>query len=157
MGQFSPDLTITGSAQTNLSSPVYTWVADLPPDAASKQWAVSALAGTQTGVRVHTAGDPFTLAIRRGRYNSLPAKNPVNGSYPNVPMNRIEILSRKGVYIDSANTVRVANLRLIAELPAGCEQFDAPNIRALCSNLFGVIAEESSDLGDTYVSGLISA
>ncbi len=156
MGAFSPDLSITGSAQTGLTSPTYTWVSDLAPDSLSKQWAVSALGGTQTNVRVHTAGDPFTVKITRGRYQNLPVPNPVNGSYGNVPMNRIEILARKGVYIDSNSTLRAMNLRLIAEIPAGAEVADAINIRAACSNLFGLIAEESADLGDTYVSGIIS-
>lgn len=153
---FSPDLTITGAAQTGLTSPTYTWVVDLAPDAVSKQWAVSALGGTQTNVRAHTAGDPFTVTIRRSPYRALPARNPVTGSYGNVPMNKIEILGRKGVYIDSDNTVRVAQLRLSVELPAGCESADAINIRALLSNFFGVIAEESSDIGDTYVTGIIN-
>jgi hypothetical protein len=156
MGSFSPDLSITGSAQAGLTSPTYTWTADLAPDALSRQWAVTTLGGTQTNVRAHTAGDPFTVTIRRGRYQSLPAKNPVTGAYGNVPLNRIEILSRKGVYIDSQQQLRTANLRLIAELPAGSEVSDAINIRALLSNFLGVLAEESSDLGDTLVTGLIA-
>lgn len=153
---FSPDLTTTGAAQTGLTSPTYTWVTDLAPDANSKQWAVSALGGTQTNVRVHTAGDPFTVTIRRSPYRALPARNPVTGSYGNVPMNKIELLGRKGVYIDSDNTIRAAQIRLAIELPAGSESADAINIRALLSNFFGIIAEESSDLGDTYVTGIIS-
>jgi len=157
MGTFSPDLTITGSAQTGLTSPTYTWVSDVPPDARSRQWAITALGGTQTNVRTHTAGDPFTVTIRREPYKALPAANPVNGSRGNVPLNRIEILARKGVYIDSDNTIRVMNLRFIAEIPAGAESSDSVNIRAAVSNMLGVLAEESADYGDTVVTGLIGS
>lgn len=155
MGAFSPDLSITGAAQTGFTSPTYTMVVDFPPDANSKQWAVSALGGTQAGVRSHVDGDPFTALIRKERYKALPAKNPVNGSYGNVPMNRTELLFRKGVYIDSSNTIRVANLRIIAELPAGSQATDAANLRGLVSFAFGVLSEESADYGDTLITGVV--
>jgi hypothetical protein len=153
---WSPDSSTTGAAQTGLTTPTYTIADDLAPDANSRQKVVTALGGTQTGVRVSTAGDPFTATIRRDKvYKALPAKNPVNGSYGNVPMNKTELLIRKGVYIDSSNTVRVANLRVIAELPAGSELADAVNIRAMASFGLGLLAEESADYGDSLVTGVI--
>lgn len=155
MGSFSPDLSITGAAQTGFTSPTYTMVVDLAPDASSRQWVVSALGGTQVDVRPHVAGDPFTATIRRGAYRALPNANPVNGSYGNVPMNRTEILVRKGMKIDAAGTIRTGNLRLIAELPAGSTISDAPNIRGLTSFLLGLLAEEAADLGDSLVSGVV--
>jgi len=156
MGAFSPDLSITGAAQTGFTSPTYTMVADFPPDASSKQWAVTALGGTQTGVRAHVDGDPFTATIKKERYKALPNKNPVTGSYGNVPMNRTEIIVRKGMYIDSSNTIRVGNIRIIAELPAGSQATDAANIRGAVSFALGLMAEESSDYGDTLVTGVVS-
>lgn len=152
---WSPDLSVTGAAQTGFTSPTYTLASDLAPDSASRQYVVTACGGTQTGARASTAGDPFTLTIRRSPYKALPAKNPVNGSYGNVPLNRIEILGRKGVYVDSSNTIRVANIRLIAELPAGSELNDAVNIRALVSMFLGQMAEEAADYGDTLITGII--
>lgn len=44
---------VTGAAQTGLTSPTYTHVVDTPPNAYTKQYAVTALGGTQTGVDVH--------------------------------------------------------------------------------------------------------
>lgn len=155
MGSFSPDLSTTGSAQTGFTSPTYTLAADLAPDANSRQWVVTAVGGTQTDVRASTAGDPFTTLIRRGPYRQRPIANPVNGSYGNVPLNRVELLTRKGVKIDSAGTIRVMNLRVIAEIPAGAETSDAPNIRACLSSTIGLLNEESSDLGDSLISGII--
>lgn len=153
---WSPDSSISGSAQTGLTTPTYTLATDLAPDANSRQYVVTALGGTQTNVRASTAGDPFTATIRKDRtYKSLPARNPVTGAYGNVPKNKTEILCRKGVYIDSDSTVQVANLRIIAELPAGSEVSDAVNIRALCSFALGLLAEESADYGDSLVTGII--
>lgn len=150
---FSPDLSTTGAAQTGLTSPTFTMVADVFTEPNSRQWIVSQLGGTQTGARAHTAGDPFTVLIRRSPYKARPSPNPVTGAYGNVPKNRIEILQRKGVYIDSNNTVQVMNLRLIAEIPAGAELVDAVNIRSAVSNLLGLLAEESADYGDTLIAG----
>lgn len=152
---FSPDLSTTGATQTGLTTPGYTLVSDLAPDVNSRQWAVSALTGTQTGVRTSTAGDPFTHTLRRGAYKALPAKNPVNGTYGNVPKNKVELLTRKGVKIDSAGTIAIADIRTTVQIPAGAELNDAINIRAMLSAHFGLEAEESSDFGDTVITGLI--
>jgi hypothetical protein len=128
----------------------------LAPDANSRQYVVTAVGGTQTGVRASSAGDPFTATIRKDKvYKTLPARNPVNGSYGNVPMNKTELLVRKGVYIDSDSTLRNANIRIIAELPAGCEVNDPANIRGLCSFALGLLAEEAADYGDSLVTGII--
>ena len=152
---WSPDSSILGGAQTGLTTPAYTLAADLAPDAASRAYVVTALGGTQTNVRSSTAGDPFTALIRRGRYQSIPPKNPVTGAYGNVPLNRIEVLCQKGVYIDSSNTLRTARIRVIAELPAGCEAADPANVRALASFTIGLLSEESQDYGDTLITGIL--
>jgi hypothetical protein len=153
---WSPDSSITGSAQFGLTNPTYTLASDLAPDPNSRQYVVTALGGTQTDVRASNAGDPFTATIRKDKtYKVLPARNPVTGAYGNVPMNKTEILIRKGVYIDADNTVRVANLRIIAELPSGCEVNDPANVRALCSFAIGLLSEESQDYGDSLVQGII--
>lgn len=153
---WSPDSSITGSAQTGFTTPTYTIAADLAPDSNSRQHVVTAIGGTQAGVRASSAGDPFTATIRKDKtYKVLPAKNPVNGSYGNIPMNKTEVLVRKGVYIDSDNTIRTANIRVIAEMPAGCEVKDPANVRALVSFALGLLAEESADYGDSLVTGVI--
>ena len=57
---------ITGAAVTGLTSPTYTVAVDTPPNTWSKQWAVTALGGTQTGVDTSSsASRPFTLTDRK--------------------------------------------------------------------------------------------
>jgi hypothetical protein len=153
---WSPDASITGAAQTGLTSPTYTLASDLAPDVNSRQHVVTALGGTQTNVRVSSAGDPFTVTIRKDRvYKTLPPANPATGARGTIPRNKTDILVRKGVYVDSANTLQTAQFRLTAELPAGSESVDAVNIRAAVSFLLGILAEESADYGDSLVTGVI--
>jgi hypothetical protein len=156
MGSFNPDSSITGTAQTGLTNPTYTLVEDFAPSANSRQLAVSALGGTQSNVRANTAGDPFTLTIRKSPYKAIPPKNPTNGSYGNVPLNRVELLFRKGFKIDSAGVIKPGNIRIISELPAGCETNDAINIKALVSFLIGVLSEEADEYSDSLISGILS-
>jgi hypothetical protein len=151
---WSPDSSITGGAQTGFTTPAYPLSVDLAPDANSRQYVVTSLSGTQTNVRANTNGDPFTATLRKSPYKALPAKNPVTGAYGNVPLNRVELLIRKGMKIDSIGTIRVGNLRVIAEIPAGAEQNDAENIRALASFGVGLLSEESADYGDSLVAGI---
>jgi hypothetical protein len=154
---WSPDASITGGAQNvGFTNPTFTLASDLAPDSSSRAYVVTALGGTQPAtVRVSTAGDPFTAMIRLSRYQAIPPKNPVTGAYGNVPLNRIEVLCRKGVYIDSANTLREARIRVIAELPAGCEAADPANVRALASFTIGLLSEESADYGDSLVTRIV--
>lgn len=153
---WSPDSSITGGLQTNLSSPTYGIQADLAPDANSRQYVVTSTGGTQTDVRTSSAGDPFTATIRKDRtYKVLPTRNPVTGAYGVVPKNKTEILVRKGVEIDSDGNLQTANFRVIAELPAGSETNDAANVRAALSFLIGLLNEESADLGDSLIAGVI--
>jgi hypothetical protein len=152
---WSPDLTATGGAQTGLTSPTYTYAADLSPDPSARQYVVTTLGGTQTNVRVASADDPFHLTVRKDRtYKVLPPRNPVNGSYGNVPLNKTEFLFRKGVLIDTIGTKRTANCRIVFELPAGSESNDSVNIRALVSFVVGILNEESADIGDSLIAGI---
>lgn len=152
---FSPDLSTTGAPIAAFTSPTYTLVADFAPNVNSRQWAVSACGGTQTGARPSSNGDPFTQTLQRGPYRALPPKNPVNGSYGNVPRNVVELITRKGVKIDSTGTIQVMEIRTTYRIPAGAETNDPVNIKAGVSAHEGLLYEESSDLADTLISGIV--
>lgn len=155
MGSYSPDSSITGSAQTNLTSPTYTLVEDQVSAAPnSRQHVVTACGGTQTDVRASTANDPFTVQLRKFPYRALPPRNPTNGAYSSVPRNRVEWLFRKGMKVDSAGLIVPCEVRIVASTPAGAELNDPANIRALWSFVIGLMTEESSDIGDSMISGV---
>lgn len=147
---------VTGSTITGLTSPTYTLVADTPPDSNAKCVVVTALGGTQTNVRTHTLSDPFSLTVWKPKVpRALPAKNPITSAYPSVPLNQYAMIIRKGVYIDAASVVRQVTIRLLADIPAGADGSDGPNIRAAISLLGGVLWAEADDFSDLFRLGVM--
>jgi hypothetical protein len=64
---FSLTSPITGGAQTGFTSPTYTIAVDSSPNGqAGKQYAVTAIGGTQTGVDTSSSpSNPFTVNLVR--------------------------------------------------------------------------------------------
>lgn len=147
---------VTGAAQTGFTAPTYTLVADTPPDINGKQWAVSALGGTQTGVTVHSIASPFTITCSRPRvFKFLGKPNPVTGLVKDVPVNVTKALVRKGVTPLAGQPYAVAIARGEFSCPAGSDTVDPANLRAMLSCFIGVLSQQSSGIGDTVVSGVI--
>jgi hypothetical protein len=77
---------VTGSAQTGLTSPTFTLTTDVAPDVNGKQWVVTALGGTQTGVSVHSVASPFSLTFWRPKISRILGQPNINtGIIANVP------------------------------------------------------------------------
>jgi hypothetical protein len=147
---------VTGGAQAGLTSPTYTLTADTAPDINSKQWAVTTLGGTQTGVTTHTVASPFTLTVSRAKtFRSLGKPNPITGLVKDVPNNVTKILVRKGVTVLTGQPYAIAIYRAECAVPAGSDTADAPNLRAAASLFVGALSQQSSGLGDTLVSGIL--
>lgn len=148
---------VTGAAQTGFTSPTYTLTADTAPTSAGKQYAVTAIGGTQTGVDAASSPSrPFTITgSRPASLKSLGVVDPVTGVLRSVPRNTYKLLVRKGVTVLSGQAPQVLNARLELDIPAGADSADAPNVRAALSLLFGAIAQISSSFGDTCVTGVI--
>lgn len=148
---------VTGGAQTNLTSPTYTLAVDTAPTSAGKQYAVTALGGTQAGVDTASSPSrPFTITLMRPPVlRALPAVDPATGVLRNVPMNTYKIGVRKGVTPLAGQASRNAQAWVTIDVPAGADVADAPNIRAMLSLLHGAIAQISAEIGNTAVSGVI--
>lgn len=151
---FSLTSPVTGQAQTGLTSPTYTVVSDVAPDWNARQWNVSALGGTQTGVRVHSASDPFTITVFRPKtFAQLGKPNPVTGVVKYVPNNQWRVLVRKGVIPLAGQAVTPAYFDGKMSVPAGSDTADAVNLRAMLSCAFGALVQQSAGLGDSLVTG----
>lgn len=147
---------ITGAAQTGLTSPTYTLTTDIPPSANSKQWVVSALGGTQTGVTTHTVASPFTVSMFRPQNPQVLAPPNVNtGLVARFPTNTYTVITRKGVLPLAGQPLRTMIVRTIVEIPAGADTADAANCRAALSAHFGAVAQQSAGIGDTVVTGVL--
>lgn len=153
---WSPSSPVTGGAQTGFTSPTYTLTTDVAPDTNGKQHAVTALGGTQTNVRAHTVSDPFTVTFTRPKNpRVLPSANPVTGKYGGIPRNTYSMIVRKGVQYAANQAPDVCIARLIFDVPAGADAYDAVNIRAAMSLIAGILSQQSSGVGDTLVSGIL--
>ena len=134
---------ITGGAQTGFTAPTYTLTADTAPSINGKQWAVTALGGTQAGVTTHSVAAPFTLScFRPASFKQLGKANPVTGLIANVPSNVYKVIGRKGVLPLAGQPYRNAQISVVLEIPAGSDLADPANIRALCSAAFGAISQQ---------------
>jgi len=148
---------VTGAAQTGLTTPTYTLAVDTAPTSAGKQYAVTAIGGTQTGVDASSsAARPFTITGSRPPVlRQLSAVDPITGQLRNVPVNTYNLLVRKGVTPLSGQPASLMQIRVQISIPAGAEVADAPNVRAALSLMFGAIAQISSSVGDTVITGVI--
>lgn len=153
---FAPTSPVTGAAQTGLTSPTYTVVADTAPDMNGRQVAVTALGGTQTGVTVHSIASPFTGTFYKPKqFKSLGQPNPVTGRLPSVPVNSFGVIVRKGVTPLVNQPAKPMVVRVSMDVPAGADTYDPANIRAALSFAFGLITQQSAGVGDTLVSGVM--
>jgi hypothetical protein len=147
---------VTGGAQTGFTSPTYTLTADTAPDVNSKQWAVTALGGTQAGVTTHSVASPFTVTVSRARtFRVLGKPNPITGLVKDVPNNVTKVLVRKGVTPLAGQPYATAIFRTECAVPSGSDTADAPNVRAAASLIVGALSQQSAGLGDTLVTGLL--
>jgi hypothetical protein len=148
---------ITGGAQTGFTSPTYTIQADAAPTSAGKQYAVSAIGGTQTGVDAASSpSKPFTVTLSRpSSLKALSVVDPVTGVLRSVPRNVYKVLVRKGCTVLAGQAPVVLQARVELEIPAGADSADAPNVRAALSLLIGSLNSISASIGDTCVTGVI--
>lgn len=148
--------TITGTAQTGLTSPTYTTTPDVAPDQNGKQVAITAIGGTQVGVTTHSVQSPFTVTYWRPKMLKLLGAIGLNGQYPNVPNNKSVFTTRKGVVIAVGQPARVMTIRTEIEIPSGSETYDAVNVRAALSAHSGCLGSSfAGGVGDTLVTNVM--
>lgn len=153
---FAPATPVTGAVVSGLTTPTYTLATDVAPSINGKQYAISALGGTQTGVDVNSVSKPFTLTFfRPSVLRTLPQANPLTGVIKNIPMNTYKMITRKGA-VPSVNQVAMtARVTTTIEVPAGTDTYEPEELRAMLSLHFGAGWAQASGIADTVVSGVI--
>lgn len=146
---------VTGATVTGLTSPTYTVAADQPPNAFSKQWAVTALGGTQTSVDASSASRPFTFTFSRpSNVRILAAVDPTNVLRA-VPINTYTARTRKGVTPLAGQMSRLFQSVSQFGVPAGSDLADPNNIAAGVSFHVGTLSQQASGIVDSLKSGSI--
>lgn len=153
---FAPSSPLTGAAVTGLTTPTYTLTTDVAPNVNGKQYAVTALGGTQTNVETNTVSKPFSISFFRPPVlKQLPQANPVTGVIKNVPMNTYKLITRKGVLPAANQSAMTSRITTIIEVPAGSDTYEPEDLRAMISAHFGCGWAQASGIADTVVSGII--
>lgn len=153
---FAPSSPVTGAAVTGLTSPTYTLAIDVAPSINGKQYAITALGGTQTNVDTNTVSKPFTVSFFRPvALRVLPAVNPTTGVIKNVPMNQYKMITRKGVQPALNQSLMVARITTIIEVPAGSDTYEPEDLRAMISAHFGTGWAQASGIADTVITGVL--
>lgn len=153
---FAPSSPVTGAAVAGLTSPTYTLTTDVAPSINGKQYAITALGGTQTGVDVNTVSKPFSISFfRPAVLRTLPQANPVTGVIKNVPVNTYKLITRKGAAPAASQTNMTARITTVIEVPAGVDTYEPEELKAMISAHFGVGWAQASGIADTVTSGII--
>lgn len=148
---FDINTAVTGAAMTGLTTPTYTLSSDQPPSINARQSIVTALGGTQTGVRTHSPSDPFSLTpVKPVKALPPPRPNPVTGVVGPAGRNKTSVLFRKGTVPVVGQNPQVSDVRLEMNIIAGAEINDKPNVAALLSLVGGWVNREMINL---YVAG----
>lgn len=153
---FAPSSPVTGAAVSGLTSPTYTLTTDVAPSINGKQYAITALGGTQTSVDVNSVSKPFSISFFRPQVlRTLPQANPVTGVIKDVPVNTYKLITRKGAAPAVNQNAMIARITTIIDVPAGTDTYEPEELRALVSAHFGVGWAQASGIADTIVSGII--
>lgn len=153
---YAPSTPVTGGAQTGLTTPTYTLTSDLAPNNLGKQYAISALGGTQTNVDVNGVSKPFTVNfVRPASFKLVALPDPVSGVLTRTSKNVWKLITRKGVVPLSGQSPQVMLITTIFEVPAGSDSVEPEDIRAACSLHIGILNQQSAGIGDSLITGTV--
>lgn len=154
----NPSSPVTGSAITGFTAPTYTIVSDQAPDTFSKQWLVSALGGTQTGVTPQdSVANPFTITARRPKQLAIGPMSTLNGQLiGRAKRNKHSYILRKGGLVNTGSTQRDTLVgRLELNVPGGMEGAAAAEIKGAISAYFGFLHANADAIASAIILGSI--
>jgi len=153
---FNPSSPVAGAAVSGFTSPTYTLTVDVAPSMNGKQYAVTALGGTQAGVDTNTVSKPFTQTFYRPAVlRTLPAPNPVTGVIKQIPTNNYKLITRKGAKPAANQIDGVIKITTLIEVQAGVETYEPEEVKAAVSAHFGLGYASASGIADTIVTGIL--
>lgn len=132
---------------SGLTNPTYTLVEDRANDTNARQFYVSALGGTQTGVETHSVRRPFTVTAWRPKNLVQPGSvDPTTGLLRTYGKNVSSMLIRTALRPVNAENPRPMMMKIIWEVPAGGEFTDMAQLRAVNTLAGGLFWAQGSNL-----------
>lgn len=150
----TPTNPVAGAAITGLTSPTFTLSSPSNlPDANAKQYTVTALGGTQTGVAVHSTSSAFRAIFWVPRI--IKAIKAVVGvlTLQKVEYNTYAMVVDKGVTPFAGQPPANMKVSIKFEVPAGAETNDSNSVAACISLAGGLLSAEASDILAMIKSG----
>lgn len=153
---FAPTSPVTGAPVAGFTTPTYTLTLDTAPVVNGKQYAVTALGGTQAGVSVHSVSKPFTFTMFRPvQPRALPVANPLTGIVKNIPVNTYKYIGRKGALPAANQAPQVPLMSTAFNVPAGTDSYEPAELKALVSCGIGILWQQSSGIADLIITGIL--
>lgn len=147
---------ITGATVSGFTTPTYTPTSDVAPSANGKQWAITAVGGTQAGVNVNSVSKPFSISFFRPMIlKGLPTANPVTGVVKSIPINTYKLITRKGALPAVNQSTQTLRIYTVFEVPAGVDTYEPAELKAAISAHIGALTQQSSGIADTLVTGVL--
>lgn len=146
--------TVTGpTGVTGLTSPTWTMAPSTAPASNMKQFAVSALGGTQTGVSVHGISNPFTATMAvPTAYKQLGSPNSA-GVIRTFPKNYTELLIRKGVSPLEGQPQQLMMIRVSIGTPAGADLADPNSVASALALVGAIVWGQAEEIRKVVVTG----
>lgn len=146
---------ITGVVLNGFTAPTYTLTEDRGPNNWTKQSVVTALGGTQTGVRTHSPSDPFTISVSKQAQPVAAPKLGFNGVLGRLGRNKVSFLLRKGTIPLVNQAAQVSDLRIEVNTVSGAEVNDKANLAAMLSAGAALLNREAANLLDATTTQVI--
>lgn len=148
---------ITGASQDGLTSPTFTLVSDAAPLPNGKQWAISALGGTQGSTMANNAVLPFTISVfRPAVIKSLPSSmSAVSGIIGNVPKNTNKLITRKSLAVNASGGFGMGQITTAFDIPVGASIFDMISIKSAISAHLGALQQDLDQWFQAIESGTL--
>lgn len=151
---WTPASPITGGAQTGFTSPTYTPTEDTW-GGNGKQYAITTIGGTQSGVEAHSNAQAFTVTFEKPKVIKNLGPLNANGAPSSVPRNVFKQRVRKGMLHLAGQPYSTGMVTTIYEIPAGADVADPESIRAMVSCDAGLTWANSSGIADTLINGIV--
>lgn len=134
---------ITGMAQTGLTTPTFTLTTDAGISPNQKQWLITALGGTQTGVSAHKVDSPFLVSYTKPSSPKAIPREFMTASGPigNIPKNVYRLFGRKQVLVNGSYGTAPCDMEITFRVPVGATVQDLTSIKSLISMMGGALTQ----------------
>lgn len=153
---FAPSVITGPTTVTGLTNPTWTYTSDsVAPLPNSKQYAVTAIGGTQTGVTVHSIGNPFYARFTKPAIYKILANPNVSGVIKAFPKNYYELLTVKGVLPLANQPIQQFPIRTSFGLPAGADVADPVVVASAIASHAALLWQLAEELRKSVLTGIV--